>query len=152
MSADTLQAYVSVAALLVALVGLPIVIVQLRELQRAVRSQAHAAIYNQAADFRSHLVAHPELRPYFFDGVEVEPGHADYQRVITIAELYLNYLEHIAVTVDSLGRPNRPSLERFVHHAFERGPVLRQRLHNSPAAYSDALHALARSFDSPSAG
>ena len=147
MSAETLQAYVAVAALLVALVGLPIIIVQLRELQRAVRSQAHAAIYSQAADFRSHLVAHPQLRPFFFAGVPIDADHPDYLRVITIAELYLNYLEHIAVTVDSFGRRNRPSLERFVRNALERGPVLRERLRESPAAYSDALHEMARSLD-----
>lgn len=139
MSAETLQAYATVAGLALAIVGLPIVILQIRALQRSVRSGAHASIYEQAANFRGHLVDHPHLRKYIFDGVEIEPHHAEYDRVVTIAEVFLNQLEHIAVMGDSFGRRNRPYLERFVRHALANGPVLRRRLAENPAAYSAFL-------------
>ena len=41
MSAETLQAYVSLAGLVLALVGLPILFLQIRAIQRSVRSAAH---------------------------------------------------------------------------------------------------------------
>lgn len=142
MSAESLQAIASIAGLVLAMIGLPLLFLQIRELQRSVRSAAHAAIYAQSADFRSHLVAHPHLRRYFFDGVELERDHPEAERVATIAELFLNYLEHIAVTGDAFGRPNRESLDRFCRNALERSPVLRRQLAENRGAYSDALSAL----------
>ena len=139
MSADTLQAYVSLAGLILAIVGLPILILQIRAIQRSIRSGAHAAIYAQAADFRSHLVDHPHLRKYFFDGVEIEPDHPEYDRVVTIAELFLNEIEHITVMGDTFGSANRPALERFARHALDASPIMRRRLKENRAAYSDVF-------------
>jgi len=136
---DNIQIFVSLAGLLLALVGLPILFVQLRELQRSVRSSAHAALYMQSAEVRAHLVAYPHLRKYFFDGAEISKGHEEYDRVVTIAELYLNTLEHIAVTTESFGRDNEPALERFVRHTLERSPIMRHRLADNTADYSHAL-------------
>jgi hypothetical protein len=139
MSPATLQAYVSLAGLILAIVGLPILILQIRAIQRSIRSGAHAAIYAQAADFRSHLVDHPHLRKYFFDGVEIEPDHPEYDRVVTIAELFLNEIEHITVMGDSFGSGNRPALERFARHALDSSPIMRRRLKENRAAYSDVF-------------
>ena len=139
MSVDMLQALISGAGLLLALVGLPILIVQLRELQRSVRGGAHAAIYEQASEFRAHLVEHPRLRKYLFDDAEITPDHSDYDRVLSIAELYLNYLEHVTVMGDSFGKGNRPALDRFVTSALAASPVLRRRLSEQRDFYSPAL-------------
>lgn len=141
MSAEILQAYASIAGLLLAVIGLPILFIEIRGVQRSVRSAAHAAIYAQAADFRAHLVEYPHLRKYFFENREVDPADDEYDRVVTIAELYLNYLEHVVVTIESFGRANRASLERFVRNAFDGSPVLRRRLVENRAAYSHALGA-----------
>lgn len=139
MTPDSLQAYASVAGLILATIGLPVLLLQIRELQRSVRSGAHAAIYEQAADFRSHLVQYPHLRPYFFDGREIAPDHEEYDRVVTIGEMFLNQLEHIAVMADSFGRENKGALHRYVRNALENSPVLLRRIAENPAAYSPAL-------------
>ena len=149
MSAEILQAYAAVAGLILAVVGLPFLLVQLRELQRSVQGSAHAAMYAQAADFRSHLVTYPHLRKYFFDGVEIAPGHEDYERTVTIAELFLNYLEHIAVMGDSFGRRNRTALDRFCRHALARSPILRSRLSENRESYSHALQSFLAETTTP---
>lgn len=119
--------------------GIVFVILQLRNLEQSVRSAAHSAVYAQGADFRGHLVAYPELRRYFFDGAAIERGHPDYERALTIAELYLNQLEQITVTADSLGRANRMSLDQFIGVALSKSPVMRRRLADNPEYYSHAL-------------
>ncbi len=134
-----LEGYAAAAGALVATVGVVIVVLQLRNLERSVSSAAHAAIYARAAEFRAHLIAHPHLRKYFFDGVEIAADHDDHDRAATIAELYLNYLEHIAVTADSLGRRNRPALDRFIAGAFANAPILRDRVADQSWGYSEAL-------------
>lgn len=139
MSLEALQTIVSLAGLVLALIGLPLLALQLRDVQRSLRGSVHAAMYEQGADFRSHLVEHPHLRRYFFENEEIDPGDDEYDRVLTIAELFLNYLEHITVMMDGFGRRNRPALERFVQTALRGSAVLRNRLAENREAYSDAL-------------
>jgi len=69
MTTEMLQVFISSGGLLLAAVGLPLLYLQLRDVQRSLRSTAHAAIYQQAADLRAHLVQYPRLRKYFFDTV-----------------------------------------------------------------------------------
>jgi len=139
MVAEMLQVYVSIGGLILAMVGIPLLFVQLRDVKRSVQSAAHAALYTQGADLRAHLVQYPHLRKYFFEGVEITPEDAEFDRVVTIAELFLNHLEHIAVLGDSFGRQNRPALERFARLALERSPVMRAHLAGNPSAYSESL-------------
>ncbi len=147
MPAETVQALVSLVGLILAIIGVPLLFVQLRELQRSVQSAAHAAIYAQAADFRSHLVLYPHLRKFFFDGIDLPADHEEYDRVTTIAELFLNYLEPIAVMRDRFGRANRASLDRFARHALDRSPVLKRQLRENAAGYSDFLQRLLPEVD-----
>lgn len=46
---------------------------------------------------RGYLIQYPELRKYFFENVNIAYDDKDYSRVVSIAEVYLNYLEQIAV-------------------------------------------------------
>lgn len=139
MSAESLQLMLSLGGLLAAVVGIPLLYVQLRDVKRSLRSATHAAMYEQAANIRAHLIEYPHLRRYFFDGADITPEHEDYDRVLTIAEVFLNYLEHIAVLGDSFGRENRPALDRFTRTALQKSPILHRHLRDNRVAYSDAL-------------
>lgn len=140
MPTEDLQLIVSITGLFIAAIGLPLLYMQLRGLRKSILTATHAAMYNQAAEFRAHLIQYPHLRKYFFDGWEIAPEDEDYPRVITLAEIFLNYLEHIAVLGDSFGMKNRPALDRFSQVAFERSPILRQHLSRNQASYSDTLN------------
>ena len=139
MTTETLQLYLSLCGLLIAAIGLPLIYMQLRGLQKSILTATHAAMYQQAAEFRAHLIQYPHLRKYFFDGWEITPEDEEYSRVVTLAEIFLNYLEHIAVLGDSFGMQNRPALDRFSRVAFEKSPILRQHLTQNQASYSDTL-------------
>jgi hypothetical protein len=140
MSTDYAQVYLSLIGVLIAAIGVPLLFLQLRGLRKSILTATHAAMYQQAAEFRALLVQHPHLRKYFFDGWEIAPEDAEYDRVVTLAEIFLNYLEHIAVLGDSFGIENRPALDRFSGSAFERSPILRQHLRRYRTSYSDSLH------------
>ncbi len=140
MSVENLQLILSVIGVLLAAIGLPLLYMQLRGLRKSILTATHAAMYHQAAEFRAHLMEYPHLRKYFFDGWEIEPEHEEYSRVVTLAEIFLNYLEHIAVLGNSFGIQNRPALDRFTQVAFERSPILRQHLTRNQASYSDTLN------------
>ncbi len=144
-----LQTILSIVGVLIAAIGIPILYFQLRDMKASVRSSAHTAIYGQAETFRGYLIQYPHLRKYFFENVEIEADNKDYNRVISIAEIYLNYLEQIAVLKDSFGKENIDSLKRFTKTALEKSPILRQHLRSNAPLYSDALHRMAEEKSKP---
>lgn len=139
MDSALVESYVALGTLGVTVVGLALVIVQLHQLGTSVRSAAHAAIYAQGAAFRVHLVEFPHLRRFFFDGATIAPGDEHYERALTIAELFLNHLEQIAVTIDSFGRRNRAPLEAYITNALSTSPLMKGHLAEHRARYSPAL-------------
>lgn len=129
-----------ILGILVTAIGIPILYLQLRDLKASLRSSTHASIYTQAEAIRGHLIQYPELRKYFFDNVAILPTDKDYSRVVSIAEVYLNYLEQIAVLKNSFGKENLDSLRLFTTAALEKSPILKQHLNENKNLYSKALH------------
>lgn len=138
----TFENYIDLAGFAATVVGFAFIIVQVRQLERSVRSGAQSAIYTQAADFRSHLVAYPEIRPFLFDAVDIDPSHPEYNRALTIAELFLNYLEHIAVQGGNFDGGDRRAWESFVKGALAASPLMTKRLRENAKAYSAQLRRL----------
>lgn len=147
MSIDTAQLLISACGLVIAIVGIPLLYFQLRDLRHSSQIAAHSATYEQAAAFRAHLVAYPHLRRYFFDGQVLPPDSPDRDRAISIAETFLNYLEYIAVLKDNFGKDNDPALEAFIRTALAGSPLLRGHLAAHPTLYS---HKLLRFLPAPS--
>ncbi|MEZ4803489.1 MAG: cupin domain-containing protein [Gelidibacter sp.] len=126
--------------ILVTAIGIPILYLQLRDLKASLQSSTHASIYTQAEAIRGYLIQYPELRKYFFDSVSILPSDKEYSRVVSIAEVYLNYLEQIAVLKKSFGKENLDALRIFTLTALEKSPILRQHLKNNANLYSSSLH------------
>jgi len=139
MSIETAQLLISLCGLVIAIVGIPLLYFQLRDLRHSSQIAAHSATYEQAAAFRAHLVEYPHLRKFFFDGVTIPADSPDYDRAISIAEVFLNYLEYIAVLKDNFGKENDPALESFIRTALAGSPLLRNHLTTHPRLYSDKL-------------
>ncbi|WP_268036260.1 cupin domain-containing protein [Algoriphagus sp. PAP.12] len=130
--------------ILVTAVGIPILYLQLRDLKASLRSSTHASIYSQAESIRGYLIEYPELRKYFFDNCLINQENKDYNRVLSIAEVYLNYLEQIAVLRKSLGEENLTSLKLFLDTALSKSPILKQHLRENASLYSQALHEMVK--------
>ncbi|MBK8503745.1 MAG: hypothetical protein IPL46_16950 [Saprospiraceae bacterium] len=128
-----MQNLLSIVSLLITAIGIPILYLQLRDLKASIRNSTHAAIYSQAETLRGYLIQYPHLRKYFFDNEQISPGDKNYSRVVSIAEIYLNYLEQIAVLKDSFGKENLESLRRFTKSALEKSPILKQHLKSDAA-------------------
>lgn len=139
MSIENAQLLISLCGLVIAVVGIPLLYFQLRDLRHSSQISAHSATYEQAAAFRAHLVEYPHLRKYFFDGEAIAPGSPDYDRTITIAETFLNSLEYIAVLRNNFGKENDPALESFIRSVLAGSPIMRQHLSSHPRLYSDKL-------------
>ena len=80
----------SIIGILITAIGIPILYLQLRDLKVSIKNSTHAAIYNQSESLRGYLIEYPELRKYFFDGEPIDATNENYDRVVSIAEVYLN--------------------------------------------------------------
>ena len=151
MSVETAQLLISLCGLIIAIVGIPLLYFQLRDLRHSSQIAAHSATYEQASAFRAHLIEYPHLRKYFFNGEDIQPESPDYDRVLTIAESFLNYLEYIAVLKENFGKENNTALESFVRSSLSGSPIMRRHLAAHPEWYSGKLRAFLAQSSKPAA-
>lgn len=140
------------AGIALQLLALIVVIYQLSRLNLSIRISAQAAVYQQATDARAFLVQYPELRKYFFDGVVADPDSDcdDYSRAKTVAEMFLNYMEHLILQRGSLRSSDWAAWQNFARKTLCNSPILREVLTEQPDAYCDELVELCRQSTSES--
>ena len=74
---------------------------------------------------------------YFCDGKLCEPSAPDYDRVVTIAEMYLNHLENFAVNHKVFSREDGKAWGRnYVSYMLESSPVMRSIVNARRHLYS----------------
>jgi len=125
--------------ILLQLVGLVVVIFQLKKVNTSIRVSAQAALYQQSSTVRSTLIEHPALRKYFFDGAKISSDSGEYDRVKTIGEMFLNYLEHLVIQEESLRQTDFSAWNNFVYSTISASPIMQAILDEKPECYSRDL-------------
>lgn len=133
---ENAQPIAALGGLVVSLIGFIFVAYQIWQIQKSLRTSSLAALNQQLHEIRTILVEYPELRAYFCDGKPCEPNAPDYARVVTIAEMYLNHLEHFAVNHKVFRREDGKAWGNYVSHMLESSPVMRSIVNARPYLYS----------------
>jgi hypothetical protein len=144
-SFDHLQALALIVGVFLQVLGLGFVIYQLKRVNTSIRVSAQSALYQQSATIRQLLVEHPDVRKYLFDGEPADRELEDYARIRTVAEMALNYLEHLVIQEDSLRAHDQAAWKRFVVGAISKSPIMQEIIEQSPDSYSPDLVAVYRS-------
>lgn len=63
--------------------------------RRTTEAQAWQGVNEQANYLSGMFIDHPELRPYFYDGVPISKNDPNYNKVMSYAELYLNFIDDL---------------------------------------------------------
>ena len=127
------------AGILLQIVGLIVVIFQLKKVNTSIRVSAQAALYQQSSTVRSALIEHPSLRKYIFDGEKIGIESEEYDRVKTVAEMFLNYLEHLVIQQESLRKTDFSAWSKFVYRTISASPIMHEILKEKPEFYSEDL-------------
>ncbi len=136
---EDLRTIAVLAGIALQLLALMVVIYQLSRLNLSIRISAQAAVYQQATDARAFLVQYPELRKYFFDGVTANHDSEDYSRAKTVAEMFLNYMEHLILQRSSLRSADWIAWQNFARKTLCNSPILREVLIEQQEAYCSEL-------------
>jgi hypothetical protein len=92
---DWIQAWGTVAAALITLIGFGFVGWQIRQQRLTLENQTRWEVYQLSFALYKMLVDAPELRKYFYDKVPMPPESEARDRVMAAAELFLDYFENI---------------------------------------------------------
>lgn len=140
----------------VTIFGFFFIAVQVWQVSRSARSAALSAIYSHARDVRQVLVDHPELRPYVTGAAPIDSGHEHYSAARTVAEMQLNYFEHLVIQRRYFSRINWKAWRPYIEASLRCSPFLRRVLEDRRDFYSrhllDIAGMTARSRTGPGGG
>ena len=111
-------------------------IAQLRQVERILRSGARGSIYDMASRINEAFLAHPELRPYFFDGKKISPESKDYARAVAVADYYCLYLEQITTQGENVSASSRKSWYKYAADIYSNSPLLKAYLKGKRSWYA----------------
>lgn len=123
-----------------AVFGLPAVAISVLLLTRQTKAEAAAterrAIAEEATVYHSLIqlnfaidqlfIERPELRPYYYNNTAIRPGDAEYGRVMSIAEMMVDFMDAVVAQKNRLGDDLAYSYLAYFADLFRLSPALRQ--------------------------
>ena len=131
---------IGLAQLIVALIGFPVLFIQLKRLNASLQSDAQSELYSQSGDVRKLITQYPELRKYIYENEPIGKSDNDYSRARTLAELYANYLEHFVIQAPNLRRKDWKIWGKTLLDIYDGSPIIREAIFEKPQWYSSELH------------
>jgi hypothetical protein len=99
-----LTQWLQTAQSIVAIIGLPVLILTLVMIWRQAKYAHHTAmsqVYQNTADgfatVQRFFMDHPEYKPYFYDGKCINTSDPEYARVSSIAEFWLHAVNNLTI-------------------------------------------------------
>jgi hypothetical protein len=142
-----LAQWLQTAQSIVAIIGLPVLILTLVMIWRQARYAHHAAmsqVYQNTADgfaiVQNVLVDHPEYRPYFYDDKRINTSDPEYAQVSSIAEFWLHAVHNLTVHRRYMKEYPWYVWERSLRDVYSRSPILQHFLQEHPDWYTDEVH------------
>jgi hypothetical protein len=143
---DFVEAHSAALQALAGCVGLPGLILSLFFLWQQTREQTvatRASIYQNFTtmmiDIDRYFVEHPQFKPYFYGGAEITPAHPDYARVVTIAEMLMDFMDFVLIHKPHLKNYPWHKWEKYFKFIYDSSPVLRKYFVENPDWYGKDL-------------
>jgi hypothetical protein len=95
MNTDQWGLIVQAATAAISLGGLVAVVISLQQVNRSLKANAVAKMYDEIHEVHRVFIDHPDLRPVFFNDARIDGSDANYLRCRGIAEMFLDIFEHV---------------------------------------------------------
>lgn len=114
-------------------IGVPGVLVSLFFLWRQSRDQTlatRATIYQNITatmlEIDRYFIEHPELKKYFFDNTPITKKHREYERVKSIAEMFLDFMDFTLEHKPGMEDYPWSQWENYFKSVYDTSPALRE--------------------------
>src|SRR5271163_1397506 len=125
--AEIVQALAAVVTAVIALAGIAFVVLQLRQVDRSVRSATQERLTSESFEIITFLASIPGSYAYFYEGKSIPSGEPNEERLRYAAEMILNFMEHLVLQKDNL-RDDWPVWKDFILYTFHSAPSVRATL------------------------
>jgi len=136
-----LAQWLQVSQSIVAIIGLPILILTLlmiwRQAQYAHHTTMSQVYQNTASDFgvlQRYFMDNPRYRRYFYDGESITSLDPEYLRVSAIAEFLLHAVHNLTIHRKYMEEYPWYIWERSLRDIYDRSPILQSFLREHPRA------------------
>jgi hypothetical protein len=130
--------WVSILQLVVSIAGFLLVITSVRQAAETLER----SVYSNATDWVLGLdrvfIERPHLRPYFYNGEAIAPGHDDFDEAVAMAELVADTLEAVwEQRFASRGKQPIEGWENWMMEMVDQSPLLRRHLSDHRSWYEE---------------
>jgi hypothetical protein len=88
---------ISVLAFFVSIATAYFSYINFQRLKQGQKNDNHLRLYNDNNQIRMMFLEKSDLRKYFFSGVKIDESDSLYPSVLSMAEIVVNYLEHLVL-------------------------------------------------------
>jgi hypothetical protein len=87
---------------------------------------AYQSMTAQMADMDRYLLDNLDLRPYFFAGKDLPSVGDEHDRVLAVAEMYVNLMDNVLTQAPALNRDGiAADWERYFRDVYDTSPAIR---------------------------
>ena len=142
-SFNLLSGIISIAALLVTIVGLVAVYVQIKKIRETLWSNTHSKLCDQSFELLRFFSENPKTYDYFYNRKILEPYETDKIFILYATEALANFMEHLILQKENLPEKQWEVWKRFIYTTFKSSIIIRVFIQDHREWYSNDLLAIA---------
>jgi hypothetical protein len=136
---DVLQAFGSIGAMFVAIIGFALLIYQIKQIERTIIGDTHGKLYAQAFEIMKLIAEHPQIRPYLYDNKDYSKEDPNYNQIMCFAEILADFLEHISLQKLNMSEDIWPRWEIYIKDCYTDSRALREYFEKYSTLYGDDI-------------
>jgi hypothetical protein len=137
---DLVQAISAALTVVIAIGGFAFVHHQIRQVERQMRGETHGKIFNHYSEITKTLQGEPSLRPYFYEKAASDADDPNYSRVQLLAEMFVDFFEHLAVQIENLPARSVDCWEKTAYWRYDMSPAIQAYLEKNKQLYPSTIY------------
>ena len=142
-SFNLLSVIVSIASLLVTLIGLYGVYIQIRKIRETIWSNTHSKLCDQSFELLRFFSENPKTYDYFYNKKILVQDEPDRIFILYATEALANFMEHLMLQKENLPDKQWEVWKRFIYTTFKSSVIIRTFIQDHREWYSTDLLAIA---------
>lgn len=115
---------------------------QIKQLEISTRGETYGDLYRHQQVIHQFFIERLDLRPFFYDGAEVKGDEVEIQTIKIVAEMMVDFFEHIFLQLPSLGEDTQEGWESYIVKIYRNSPAVREHIKTNGAWYSRRIKLL----------
>lgn len=128
------------------LVGVIFLVVQIDQVERAIKGETYSKIYEQEFMLFQNLLNDTTYYSYLYEKKETIPGTIEHKKVTVLIALFADYFEHICLQTENLDKEVKVAWEQWMFSMYESTPMLKEHFEDNLENYSPKCQNMINDF------